>query len=60
MSWEFTVHGFPEDVAPRGFWRKEGTLRMQPSGRGAVCRPGQDPVKITSGEVFMVEVPVSP
>jgi hypothetical protein len=33
-----------------------GTLRMQPSGRWAVCRPGRDPVEITSGEVFRVEV----
>jgi hypothetical protein len=29
---------------------------MQPSGRWAVCRPGQTPVEITSGEVFRVEV----
>jgi hypothetical protein len=36
---------------------KEGTLRMQPSGRWAVCRPGHDPVEITSGEVFRIEVP---
>jgi hypothetical protein len=35
---------------------KEGILRMQPSGRWAVCRPGRDPVEITSGEVFRVEV----
>jgi hypothetical protein len=35
---------------------KEGILRMQPSGRWSVCRPGQTPVEITSGEVFRVEV----
>jgi hypothetical protein len=35
----------------------EGTLRMQPSGRFAVCRPGRDPIEITSGDVFRVEVP---
>jgi hypothetical protein len=35
---------------------KEGILRMQPSGRWAVCRPGQTPVEITLGEVFRVEV----
>jgi hypothetical protein len=36
---------------------KEGVLQMQPSGRWAVCRPGHDPVEITSGEVFRIEVP---
>jgi hypothetical protein len=36
---------------------KEGILRMQPSGRWAVCRPGQAPAEITSGEVFRVEDP---
>ena len=35
---------------------KEGTLQMQPSGRWAVCRPGQEPVEISSGELFRVEV----
>ena len=34
----------------------EGVLRMQPSGRWAVCRPGQEPLEITSGEPFRVEV----
>jgi hypothetical protein len=33
-----------------------GVLRMQPSGRWAVCMPGCDPMEITSGEVFRVEV----
>jgi hypothetical protein len=35
---------------------KEGTLRMMPSGRWAVCRPGQEPVEITSGKLFRIEV----
>jgi hypothetical protein len=35
---------------------KEGILRIQPSGRWAVCRPGRDPVEITSGDVIRVEV----
>ena len=34
---------------------KEGILQMQPSGRWAVCRPGREPVEITSGERFRVE-----
>jgi Domain of unknown function (DUF5348) len=36
---------------------KESILRMQPSGRWAVCRPGHAPVEITSGEAFRVEDP---
>jgi hypothetical protein len=36
--------------------RNAGILRMQPSGRWAVCRPGHEPVEITSGELFRVEV----
>jgi hypothetical protein len=35
----------------------EGTLRLQPSGRWAVCRPGREPVEIPAGEVFLLEVP---
>jgi hypothetical protein len=35
---------------------KIGTLRLQSSGRWAVCRPGHDPAEITSGELFRVEV----
>jgi hypothetical protein len=35
---------------------KVGVLRMQPSERWAVCRPGHDPVEITSGDVFRLEV----
>jgi hypothetical protein len=35
---------------------KVGILRMQPSGRWAVCRPGRDPVEITSGYPFRIEV----
>jgi hypothetical protein len=34
---------------------KEGTLRMMVSGRWAVCRPGREPVEITSGVLFRVE-----
>jgi len=33
-----------------------GVLRMQPSGRWAVCMPGQEPMEVTSGEIFRVEV----
>ena len=39
---------------------KEGVLRMQPSGRWAVCRPGHRPVEITSGEALRVEVEGKP
>lgn len=35
---------------------EEGILVMQPSGRWAVVRPGREPVEITSGELFRVEV----
>jgi len=35
---------------------KKGILRMQSSGRWAVCRPGRAPVEIMSGELFRVEV----
>jgi hypothetical protein len=35
----------------------EGVLRLQPSGRWAVCRPGREPVEITNGELFRIEVP---
>jgi hypothetical protein len=35
---------------------KVGVLRMQQSGRWAVIRPDHDPVEITGGEVFRVEV----
>ena len=34
----------------------EGTLRLMPSGRWAVCRPEREPIEITSGELFSVEV----
>ena len=33
-----------------------GVLQMQPSGRWAICIPGQAPIEITSGEVFRLEV----
>ena len=36
---------------------KEGILQMQPSGRWAVVCPGREPVEITAGDVFRVEVP---
>jgi hypothetical protein len=38
--------------------RRSAPLRMQPSGRWAIVRPGRDPVdvEITSGDVFRVEV----
>jgi hypothetical protein len=36
---------------------KEGTLKIQPYGRWAICHPGRLPVEITSGEVFKIEVP---
>jgi hypothetical protein len=35
---------------------KEGILRMQPSRRWTICRPDREPVEITSGELFRVEV----
>ena len=35
---------------------KQGTLRMLPSGRWAVCRPEREPVEITSGELFRAAV----
>ena len=34
----------------------EGTLRKMPSGRWAVCRPEREPIEITSGELFSVEI----
>ena len=34
---------------------KEGTLRMMPSGQWAVCRPGETPHEITSGDLFHIE-----
>jgi hypothetical protein len=35
---------------------KDGTLRMMASGRWAIFRPGREPVEITSGDLFRVEV----
>jgi hypothetical protein len=35
---------------------KEGVLQMQSSGRWAVCRPGREPVEITTGDLFRLEV----
>jgi hypothetical protein len=34
----------------------EGILRLQPSGRWAVCRPNEPPVEISTGDAFRVEV----
>jgi hypothetical protein len=55
---------FPDSPAVRRLSTKEslmsdkqGILQMQPSGRWAICRPGFDPIEITSGDVFRVEVP---
>ena len=36
---------------------KIGTLRMQPSGKWAVCRPGRAPFEINAGEQFRIETP---
>ena len=47
-------HGGTEEKASMS--EKEGTLRKRPSGHWAVFRPGRDPVEITSGELFRVEV----
>ena len=33
-----------------------GILLVLPSGRWAVCRPGREPVEITSGALFWIEV----
>jgi hypothetical protein len=33
---------------------KEGTLRMLPSGQWAVCRPGETPHEIASGDLFHI------
>src|SRR5262249_19223770 len=49
-----TSAGDPKGEAPMS--EKEGILRMQSSRRWAMCRPGREPVEITSGEVFRVEV----
>ena len=35
---------------------KEGTLRMMASGRWAVSRAGREPVEITSGDLYRIEV----
>ena len=36
--------------------KNEGVLRLQPSGRWAICRPGDPPFEITSGDRFRIEV----
>ena len=40
-----------------GMTEREGVLRLLPSGRWAIVRPGWAPVEITNGELFRVEVP---
>ena len=35
---------------------KDGTLRMMPSGRWTIVRSGREPVEITSGQLFRVDV----
>jgi hypothetical protein len=35
---------------------RQGILRLQPSGRWAICRIGEVPFEITSGDMFRVEV----
>ena len=37
-------------------FEKAGILRLQPSGRWAVCGPGRTPVEIAAGDVFRIEV----
>jgi hypothetical protein len=34
---------------------KEGILKMQPTGQWAICRPGETPHEITSGDLFHIE-----
>jgi hypothetical protein len=36
--------------------KNEGILRLQSSGRWAICRPGAPPFEITSGDRFRIEV----
>jgi hypothetical protein len=43
------------DSEGKAMSEKEGTLRMMASGRWAVCRPGREPVEITSSDLFRVE-----
>jgi len=50
--------GGPTLLRPRD--AKECFLYMLPSRRWAVRRPGHDPVEITSGELFRVEVDGEP
>jgi len=35
---------------------KEGVLRIVPSGRWAICRPGRMPYELNSGTIFHIEV----
>jgi len=36
---------------------KEGLLEIMRNGRWAVCAPGEEPIEITSGDQFYIEVP---
>src|SRR5262245_4806785 len=45
----------PRRAAGAAMSEKEGTLRMMPSGQWAVCRPGETPHEITSGDLFHIE-----
>jgi hypothetical protein len=38
---------------------KDGILRMQPSGRWAVCRPGRDPSRSRAAKCFGSRCPAS-
>jgi hypothetical protein len=35
---------------------RDGILQRQPPGRWAICRPGEDPIEITTGDIFRVEI----
>jgi hypothetical protein len=47
--------GLPQLIRTKAMSDDEGILRMQPTGRWAVCRPGRVPVEITSAELFRIE-----
>jgi hypothetical protein len=36
--------------------KNEGVLRLQSSGRWTICRPGEPPFEIKSGDRFRIEV----
>ena len=35
---------------------KEGVLQLQPSGRWAICRPGESPHELKEADAFRIEV----